>query len=780
MKDNLRKRFGFLLLSLVICVGITAMPKAVFAADTDIYWGIDDNNKMWISHNPLSAEKRSRKCGTGKWPCGGTLTDSDSDMNAVLEVEFMNKIVAPEKCTNLFYGFSDLQLIKGIKYLDTSKVEYMNSMFGRCESLETLDLSSFDTSNVRYMFMMFANCKSLETLDASSFNTSNVSTMGGMFSDCISLKSLNVCNFNTSKAHIASMFSGCKSLKTLNISNINTSGTKSLSYIFSGCKSLESIDLRKFNTSSVTEMKGMFRSCEQLETIDLSNFNTSNVTNMRELFYGCKALKSFTFDNIDTSKVSEMSFMFADCESLESLNLDNLNTSNVVEASWMFKGCSSLKSLDLSRFTTSKMEEASYMFYDCNSLEALDLSGLDVSRVKDGKLKNMLNFCPSYYGTVKIRSLTLQKRLNELLPDTNLSISGGSEGTWYVKNSKDVNGDYDLSGYYLKGNNNTRASEMAALELTGDTITYVAIDQLPVISGEDTEVEYDTSLQEVVRDYYSATDKDGNPVDIIVREDGGYNQQNAGKYSVTIAAVDSEGYESIKTVSITVKAKVCSPGEHQMIAIPEKAATCSAPGYKAYWKCEVCNKTFLDENGDTPAQNLITPKVAHEYGNWTKLDDKQHQRVCLHDNAHIEKANHAWDAGKVTRKATTTATGIKTYTCTVCKATKNANIAKLPKKTNPLAVKGKTATLKYKKLKKKAQTLSVSKAITFTKKGQGAITYTKASGNKKIIINKKNGKITVKKGLKKGTYKVKVKVAAAGNNNYKATVKTITVTIKVK
>ena len=97
-----------------------------------------------------------------------------------------------------------------------------------------------------------------------------------------------------------------------------------------------------------------------------------------------------------------------------------------------------------------------------------------------------------------------------------------------------------------------------------------------------------------------------------------------------------------------------------------------------------------------------------------------------------------------------------------------------------MAVKGKTATLKYKKLKKKAQTLSVSKVITFTKKGQGAITYTKASGNKKIIINKKNGKISVKKGLKKGTYKVKVKVAAAGNNNYKATVKTITVTIRVK
>ena len=72
------------------------------------------------------------------------------------------------------------------------------------------------------------------------------------------------------------------------------------------------------------------------------------------------------------------------------------------------------------------------------------------------------------------------------------------------------------------------------------------------------------------------------------------------------------------------------------------------------------------------------------------------------------------------------------------------------------------------------------KSIKFIKKGKGAISYKKASGNKKIIVNKKNGKITVKKGLKKGTYKVKVKVTAAGNSSYKAATKTVTVTVKVK
>ena len=70
--------------------------------------------------------------------------------------------------------------------------------------------------------------------------------------------------------------------------------------------------------------------------------------------------------------------------------------------------------------------------------------------------------------------------------------------------------------------------------------------------------------------------------------------------------------------------------------------------------------------------------------------------------------------------------------------------------------------------------------ITFTSKGQGTLTFKKKSGNKKIKISK-YGTVTIKKKLRKGTYKVKVKVTAAGNNNYKASsTKTVTFKIKVK
>ena len=114
------------------------------------------------------------------------------------------------------------------------------------------------------------------------------------------------------------------------------------------------------------------------------------------------------------------------------------------------------------------------------------------------------------------------------------------------------------------------------------------------------------------------------------------------------------------------------------------------------------------------------------------------------------------------------------------KPAQEVRIVKGSKAANPLKIKGKTATVKYSILKIKNQTLKVSSVISTTKKGKGTLTYTKASGNKNITVNKKTGKVTIKKGLKKGTYKVKVKVRAAGTKNYKPVTRTVTFTIRVK
>jgi hypothetical protein len=112
----------------------------------------------------------------------------------------------------------------------------------------------------------------------------------------------------------------------------------------------------------------------------------------------------------------------------------------------------------------------------------------------------------------------------------------------------------------------------------------------------------------------------------------------------------------------------------------------------------------------------------------------------------------------------------------------------IDKKANPLKIIPETASVMYSKLKKKTQTLAVTKVMKFTKDAKDKKTYTLVSAKKGsnsfkkyFKINKTTGEVTVKKGLKKGIYKVKVKVKAAGNANYKASgTKTVTFTVNVK
>ena len=97
------------------------------------------------------------------------------------------------------------------------------------------------------------------------------------------------------------------------------------------------------------------------------------------------------------------------------------------------------------------------------------------------------------------------------------------------------------------------------------------------------------------------------------------------------------------------------------------------------------------------------------------------------------------------------------------------------------SVKAQTKKLTFKasSLRKKAKKIAISKAIA-VKEATGDVTYTKVSGNKKITINSNTGKIRVGKGLKRKTYKVKVKVSAAENENYTAAEQIVTIKIRVK
>ena len=78
------------------------------------------------------------------------------------------------------------------------------------------------------------------------------------------------------------------------------------------------------------------------------------------------------------------------------------------------------------------------------------------------------------------------------------------------------------------------------------------------------------------------------------------------------------------------------------------------------------DKTFYAKWTETPHQHDWKPATCTE------------PKTCKTCGATEGKAlGHKWDAGEVTKKATEKATGVKTYTCTVCKATKTETIPKL-------------------------------------------------------------------------------------------------------
>jgi endo-1,4-beta-xylanase len=83
------------------------------------------------------------------------------------------------------------------------------------------------------------------------------------------------------------------------------------------------------------------------------------------------------------------------------------------------------------------------------------------------------------------------------------------------------------------------------------------------------------------------------------------------------------------------------------------------------------------------------------------------------------------------------------------------------------------------KAKKKTKKNKVVAPIVKVSGNKGKLSYKKVSGNSKFTVSAKTGKVTVKKGTKKGNYKVKIKVAAGATKVYKATSMTVTVKIKV-
>lgn len=185
--------------------------------------------------------------------------------------------------------------------------------------------------------------------------------------------------------------------------------------------------------------------------------------------------------------------------------------------------------------------------------------------------------------------------------------------------------------------------------------------------------------------------------------------------------IDEDGREELESVL----------KYHELVKKEKVPATCGKDGSEVYWTCSICDQVYLSADMTQNPQELTAPIAIPATG------------------------NHSWDNGVVTEKATTAKEGIKTYTCTVCKATKTEKIAKLKPTNSSTVKKGTKVTVKGYKY-----TVKNSSEVTFT--GVKNKKASKISIPTTVKIKNKKYKVTAmsEKSLKG----VKAKTIIVGNN----------------
>lgn len=299
------------------------------------------------------------------------------------------KDARPTTCVSWFLWFEALTTIEHLDYLNTSEVEYMNSMFTKCTGLETLDLSSFNTEKVKNMYAMFDGATNLRSIKLpKGFIGSSVTDLNEMFRGCASLTELDLSGSNAEKVkNMGSMFYGCVALSNLNLSGFKTGSLTDMQYLFSSCQSLESLDLSGFNTENVTSMVSMFSQCSSLRSLDLSSFNTSKVIGMNLMFYNCTNLESIDLSSFETENLQQMPHMFYSCTKLETLDLSSFATPNMTSMLSAFQNCKNLKTIYVtSAFTTDKGTEGRTAFAGCVNLPNYnpDKTGVEMAHTGEG------------------------------------------------------------------------------------------------------------------------------------------------------------------------------------------------------------------------------------------------------------------------------------------------------------------------------------------------------------------------------------------------------------
>ena len=118
-----------------------------------------------------------------------------------------------------------------------------------------------------------------------------------------------------------------------------------------------------------------------------------------------------------------------------------------------------------------------------------------------------------------------------------------------------------------------------------------------------------------------------------------------------------------------------TPGTTNVTVSP----TCTTTG-KSFTSCSVCGETIAEETIPALGHTEVTDKAVAATCTADGLTEGVHCSRCgvtIIKQEVVPAKGHAWNSGVITLPPTTTAEGVKTFTCTVCKATRTESIPKV-------------------------------------------------------------------------------------------------------
>ena len=257
----------------------------------------------------------------------------------------------------LFDSYSNVESIKGIEELDTSKVWGFDSMFAGLHQLKVpVDLSNFNMQSATSMALMFAG-DNLDmfigvdkfTFDFNLMNENSATNFSSMFENTTSEKGIdlsgwNFLNTNSYKNRfidLPSMFESANTPK-IDVSGLAPINIRNASGMFANTNA-EVVGLDKLRTKNMEtagglfENGGMFENAKPTNHIDLSSWDTVNLEIADRMFMGSDIDKFSGMDSWNLQSLQQSGEMYANLNPTQQVKIQP-NMPSLFNGAEMFSG----------------------------------------------------------------------------------------------------------------------------------------------------------------------------------------------------------------------------------------------------------------------------------------------------------------------------------------------------------------------------------------------------------------------------------------------------------